>query len=94
MPEMKLSSLDLLFLPLALPAKGLWFILEQITDLVDKELYDEGTLRRKLLDLQVLYELGEIQDEEYRQSWKDITARLQFLRQQQLSDENEGRQGV
>lgn len=87
MPEVKLSLSDFLFFPVALPIRIFWFTLEQIADMADKQMYDPSTLRQKLLELQVLYEAGEVDEEEYRRSWKAIATRLEEVRQLESGEE-------
>ena len=74
--------LGLLLLPLTGPARGLVFVLEQLREMVDKELYDPKTLERNLMEVRVLYELGEIAEEDYLRAEKALTERLAELRQE------------
>ncbi len=77
--EIKISLLDLVFFPVAVPVKGFVFLLEQIREMVDKELYDEDELRKKLLELEMEYELGSIGEEEYRQLRSKIAGRMRLM---------------
>jgi len=77
--EMQVSPLDLLLLPVALPVGGFLFVLEQIRDAADRELFDPDVLRRRLLELQMLYELQEVPEEEYRERWEELRERLEAL---------------
>jgi hypothetical protein len=47
------------------PCKGVMFVLEQIRKSVDRELYDETIWQQKLLDLQMRYEMGEVDQATY-----------------------------
>lgn len=78
MKELKLSLWELALLPLALPVKGLLFVADQVRAMAAGELnaIDEQTLRGRLADLQVRFELGEIGEVEYRQTWGFLTDRL------------------
>ena len=55
----------LLFLPIAGPAKGLMFILEQIKERVDVEQLDEGLVEDHLVALSLRHDFGEIDDADY-----------------------------
>ncbi|AFV11272.1 gas vesicle protein GvpG [Thermacetogenium phaeum DSM 12270] len=66
---------DLLLLPL----RGLLAIAEKIDDAVRQELEDADYLRSKLLELQLSYELGDIEQEEYEESYRRLVERLQAL---------------
>jgi gas vesicle protein GvpG len=69
----------LLTLPLA-PVRGTVWIAERLVEQAERELGDEATLRRRLTELQVRHELGEISDEELAEGEDVILARLAELR--------------
>ena len=66
---------------LALPFTGLLGILRKIHETADRELNDEAYLQQKLLELQLLYEMDEIGEEEYSQQAAEWEARLNAVRQ-------------
>jgi len=66
---------------LALPFKGFLGIFRKIYELADRELSDEGYIQEKLLELQLLYEMDEIGDEEYSQQAAECEARLNAVRE-------------
>jgi hypothetical protein len=69
----------LLTLPLA-PVRGTVWIAEKLLEQAEQEL-DEGTqLRRRLDDLIVSRELGELTEEEFEQAEDDLIARFDELR--------------
>ncbi|MDP2859768.1 MAG: gas vesicle protein GvpG [Bacillota bacterium] len=74
--------LGLLLFPLTGPVRSMIFVLEQLRELVDKELYDPKTLERHLMEVRVLYELGEIAEEDYLRAEKTLTERLAEIRQE------------
>ncbi len=49
----------LITLPLA-PVRGVVWIAEQVAEEIDRELYDEGSIRRELLQLELDFEDGVI----------------------------------
>jgi Gas vesicle protein G len=55
---------DLLF---GLPAKGLMSIFAKVCEMAQLELTDESKIKEELLQLQTLYEIDEITDEEYQE---------------------------
>ncbi len=75
-----LSLSDLLLGPVMLPLKGLFFILVVVADMAEKELGDEDHLQQKLLELQLRYEEGELDEASYRLLWRDLAERLARLR--------------
>jgi ribosomal protein L29 len=88
--EIEFSLLDLVFFPVAVPVKGFVFFLEQIRVMVDKELYDENELRKKLLELEMEYELGSIGEEEYRQLRSTIAGRMRLIAKARQESEQGG----
>jgi Gas vesicle protein G len=53
----------LLTLPLA-PVRGVAWVTEQVAEEIDRQLYDEDSIRRELLALELDYEDGKIDEEE------------------------------
>jgi Gas vesicle protein G len=70
----------LLGAPLGLPLAGMKFVLQQLADLTDQELYDDGVVREQLLLLQVQLEDGDIGDDEYAEREAELLARLREIR--------------
>jgi len=70
----------LLGAPFTLPAAGMKFILNQLADLADQELDDESLLREELLLLQVQYEEGDVDDDEYVEREAALMVRLREIK--------------
>jgi len=70
----------LLGAPITLPIAGMKFIFQQVADLADQELEDEGTLRDQLLLLQVQLEEGDIEEEEYVEREAELLARMREIK--------------
>ncbi len=85
--EIEFSLLDLVFFPVSVPVKGFVFILEQLREIVDKELYDEDELRKRLLGLEMEYELGNVGEEEYRQLRSKIVGRMKLIAEARRENE-------
>ena len=83
MSESNMSLFDLLLLPITGPAKGLLFVLEQIRDAADRELYNTEALERQLMEARMLYELGELEAADYERLEAQIVGRLTEIRRQQ-----------
>lgn len=84
--ETKLSLLDLIAFPIAVPIKGFLFLLNEIRKMADRELNDEEFLQRKLIEVQVLYEIGDLDDLTYRTRWDEISGRLAMVRKEGVGD--------
>ena len=65
---------------LALPFTGLLGVFRKIHEMADRELNDEGYIQEKLLELQLLYEMDEIGEEEYTVQAAKWEARLNAVR--------------
>lgn len=60
------------------PVRGLLAIIEAIHDAARQEIGDSSeALRHKLLELQLAYELGEIEESEYKLAYDNLVTRLQ-----------------
>lgn len=58
------------------PVKSVIWLTKKINEMVEKELYDEGRIKKELMDLQLRFELNEISEEEYIKQEKELLARL------------------
>jgi hypothetical protein len=65
---------------LALPFQGFLGILRKIHEMAGREFTDETYIQGKLLELQLLYEMDEIGDEEYDRAAAEWEARLNAAR--------------
>jgi hypothetical protein len=65
----------LLTLPLA-PVRGTMWIAERLREQAEQELDPEERLRRRLEELAVAHELGELTDEEYEEAEAELLAAL------------------
>jgi Gas vesicle protein G len=72
----------LLTLPLA-PVRGTMWIAEQLAAEAERQLNDPESLRSQLETVQVSYELGEMDVDEYERVEEAILARLVALEEQQ-----------
>ena len=79
---------------LALPFKGLFGILQKISEMADREFTDEAYIQGQLLELQLLYEMDEIGEEEYDREAAEWEARLNAVRQAEGEVELEGGEAV
>ena len=60
---------------------GVRFVLDKLVQAVDAELNDDTVLREELLAAQMRLELGEITEEEFRQTETDLLARIREVRE-------------
>jgi uncharacterized membrane protein YheB (UPF0754 family) len=62
------------------PLKSVIWLGKKINEIVEKELFDEGRIKEKLMELQFRFELEEISEEEYKKQEKDLLERLDAIR--------------
>jgi len=68
------------------PLKGVIWVAEKIKEVAEQELYDEGRIKEKLMELQLKLELEEINEEEYKNQEKELLARLDAIRKAKEMD--------
>jgi hypothetical protein len=73
---------------LTLPFKGLYSLFEEICVMADRETSDEGYIQQKLLELQLLFEMDEIDEEAYGREAAKWEARLNAARGADSEDES------
>ena len=66
--------------PLVGPIKGVLWIVQTLAEHAERELYDEGNIRKDLAALEQRYELGSITAEEYDRGETELLERLNQAR--------------
>jgi Gas vesicle protein G. len=62
---------------------SLRFVLDKVVAAAEAEMQDDSALREQLLEAQMQLELGEISDEEFAVTERDILARIREIKGQQ-----------
>ena len=62
---------------------SLRFVLDKVVAAAEAEMQDDSALREQLLEAQMQLELGEISDEEFADTERDILARIREIKGQQ-----------
>lgn len=57
---------------------------EKVKEEADKELYDLPTIQQKLIQLQMMYELGEIPEEVYKEKEEDLILRYEMAKRMEM----------
>ena len=60
---------------------SLRFVFDKLAQVADQELNDTSTLKDRLLDAQMRFELGELSEADYLQLQEDVMARLREIEQ-------------
>lgn len=69
------------------PLYGFLSVAEYIAQAAQKELEDPEVIRNKLLELQLAFEMGEIQEAEYEAAYQELAQRLQTLQEERQDEE-------
>lgn len=80
--------MGLLTLPLA-PVRGVVWVTEQLVEEAERQLYDEDRIRAELLQLELDYDEGLLDDEELRRREDELMERLaigQARRQEEVGN--------
>jgi len=72
--------LDVLTMPVLGAPRLVHWLAKEIAEEVERQELDEGKLQGQLLDLQMRYELGEIDDKQYAAEEKALLDRLSLIR--------------
>src|SRR5690349_24989313 len=70
----------LLFFPLTGPVAGIRWSLGKVQRVVEEELVDDAPVKQELMELQMLLELGDIDDDEYVRREAVVMERLREVR--------------
>ncbi|MEG9296208.1 gas vesicle protein GvpG [Mangrovibacillus sp. Mu-81] len=57
---------------------------EKIQEEADKELYDLPTIQQKLIQLQMMYELGEIPEEAFQEKEDELLVRYEIAKKREM----------
>src|SRR5512141_426229 len=71
---------DLLLLPVKLPVKGFEWIMKQIQTMADEELLNDQPWKERLIELQMMLEVGEIGEADYAQQEAQVFQALREIR--------------
>jgi hypothetical protein len=69
---------DLLLAPL----KGMLFIGKKINEVIEKERSDEGSIKERLMGLQLRFEMDEIDEQEYDRQEDELLQLLERIREE------------
>jgi len=72
---------NVLFFPVAGPVAGIRWALGKVQAVVEEELTDDAPVKQELMELQMLVELGDIDDEEYVRREAVLMQRLRDVRE-------------
>jgi len=92
---------DILLAPIKLPIAGFNWILRQIQTMANEELLNDQPWKERLIELQMMLEVGDINEEQYKQeeaevfkALRDIRARREEIARQDAADRGEEAEGI
>lgn len=92
---------DILLFPLKAPVAGFRWILKQVQTMADEQLLDDGPWKERLIELQMMLEVGDIDEAEYTrqeaevfQALRDIRARREQIAREARGDDEEPGIGI
>ena len=92
---------DLLVLPLRLPVAGFNWIMKQVQTMANEELLNDQPWKERLIELQMMLEIGDISEEEYTReeaqvfaALREIRARKEEIARQMAAEEDEEEGGI
>jgi hypothetical protein len=92
---------DILMLPMKLPIAGFNWIMKQIQTLANEELMNDQPWKERLIELQMMLEVGDLTEEEYTQqeaqvfqALREIRARKEEIARQQRGDDDDSGIGI
>ena len=92
---------DILLLPFTAPISGVKWVMRTIQKMVDEEMLNDQPWKERLIELQMMLELGEISEEDYTreeaivfQALRDIRARREEISRQIAAERAEEEGGI
>src|SRR5439155_713556 len=92
---------DLLLLPVRIPVAGFNWIMKQIQTMADEELLNDQPWKERLIELQMMLEVGDISEEEYTReegqvfaALREIRARKEEMARQIAAEQDEDEGGI
>lgn len=92
---------DILLLPITGPIAGFRWVMKTIQQMADEELMNDQPWKERLIELQMMLEVGEIAEEDYVreeaivfQALRDIRARREELARQYAAERGEEEGGI
>jgi uncharacterized membrane protein len=64
------------------PIKGVIFLADKINEVIEKETSDEGSIKERLMELQMKFEMDEITEEEYDKKEDELLRLLENIREE------------
>ncbi|NEQ99221.1 MAG: gas vesicle protein GvpG [Cyanothece sp. SIO2G6] len=78
--------IDLLISPITAPINGIAWLGNQILERANAELDDTENLHKRLLALQLAFDMGEIEEEEFEEQEEELLLAIQALEEEQSEE--------
>ena len=80
---------SLLTAPVTGPLKGVVWLAEKLQERAEGEIYNEGAVRGRLMELELMLDAGQITEDEYQEAEDALVALLAEIRERQAEMESD-----
>ena len=80
---------SLLTAPVTGPLKGVMWLAEKLQERAEGEIYNEGAVRGRLMELELMLDAGQITEDEYQEAEDGLVALLAEIRERQAEMESD-----
>ena len=80
---------SLLTAPVTAPLKGVMWLAEKLGEQAEGEIYNEGAVRGRLMELELMLDAGQITEDEYQEAEDALVALLAEIRERQAEMESD-----
>lgn len=77
---------QLLLAPITGPIGGVLWIAQKIQEQVDQQVDDKDNLHKRLLSLQLAFDMGEIPEDEFEEQEEELLLAIEALEEESTSD--------
>ncbi|HZX10113.1 MAG TPA: gas vesicle protein GvpG [Acidobacteriota bacterium] len=85
-----MGLIDLLC-PLLIPVKGIAWLGGKVRDMAESDLMDKSKIQENLMELQMQYEMEEIEEEMFKKKEAELLEKLEAIRQYEQKKKQQGK---
>jgi hypothetical protein len=80
-----------LLCPLLIPVKGMTWLGGKVRDMAESDLMDKSKIQENLMELQMQYEMEEIEEEMFKKKEAELLEKLEAIRQYEQKKKQQGK---
>ncbi|MBS3819575.1 gas vesicle protein GvpG [bacterium] len=77
--------------PFLIPVKGVAWLGEKVKDMAESEMMDKSKIQEELMEIQMKYEMGEMEEEVFQKKEAELLDRLETIRQYEEEKNKQGK---